>query len=145
MKIGIFIFLLSVLASCLPKQKGAEKSSFLKPIKVTGITEIKFNEEIHDFGMLKSGEIVVASFTFSNTGEHNLVIDEIESGCGCIKVDFPKEPVKVNGKGVVEVEFDSSGMFGKQYKTIEIHANFKEPKQLAIFAVVKNEELEIKY
>jgi hypothetical protein len=42
-----------------------------------------------------------------------------------------------------EVEFNSSGLFGKQLKTIEIQSNSKEPKHLIIFAGVENELIEI--
>lgn len=142
-----FLFFISVFAliSC-SQQKGNEKKTKVNTSeKTTGTTEIKFDEEIHDFGALTSGEIVVSTFVFTNSGEHNLIITNVESGCGCVHANFPKEPVKPGGKGLIEVEFDSSGMFGKQFKTIEVYANFKEPKHLAIFAAIKNEELEIKY
>ena len=67
-----------------------------------------------------------------------------ESDCGCVLVHFSKDPVKPGEKGKIEVEFDSSGLFGRQLKTIEIQLNCKEPKQLIIFAEVKNELIEIK-
>jgi hypothetical protein len=145
MKKGFLIFLILALISCMPKKKEAEKNNSTEFEKITGTTEITFNEDIHDFGVLTSGEIVVSTFVFTNTGTHKLIINKVESDCGCVKADFHKEPVKPGETGTIEVEFDSSGMFGKQYKSIEIHANFKEPKHLAIFAAVKNEILEIKY
>ncbi len=142
-----FLFIISVftLISC-SQQKGNKKKAIVSAAeKTNGTTEIKFDEEIHDFGTLTSGEIVVSAFVFTNSGEHNLIITNVESGCGCVHVNFSKETVKPGERGLIEVEFNSSGMFGKQFKTIEIYANFKEPKHLAIFAAIKNEELEIKY
>ena len=145
MKKGFLIFLILAFISCIPEKKETKKYNSIKSEKIKGTTEITFDEYIHDFGALTSGEIVVSTFVFTNSGSHNLIINKVESGCGCIKVNFNKEPVKPGEVGTIEVEFDSSGMFGKQYKSIEIHANFKEPKHLAIFAAVKNENLEIKY
>ena len=142
-----FLFLIFVVAliSCLNKKANQEKTKNGIEEKSTAITEITFNEEIHDFGALTSGEIVVSTFVFTNSGKYNLIIAEVKSDCGCVQVDFTKKPVKPGKTGLIEVEFDSSGMFGKQFKSIEIHANCKEPKHLAIFAAVKNENLEIKY
>ena len=100
---------------------------------------------MHDFGILQSGEIVVFSFTVTNTGNSELKIKNVEADCGCVHAEFLKEPVPPGKTGLIEVEFDSSGLFGRQFKTIEVHANTKKPKQLAIFAEVQNEQLEIKY
>jgi len=131
--------------SCIQYKEGSDKKSISEQDEVTGITTIEMNEEIHDFGHLKSGEIVVYSFTIENIGEHNLLIEDLKSDCGCLKAKFSKETIKPGKKGNIEVEFNSSGLFGKQFKIIEIHANTKELKHLAIFAEVENEHLEIKY
>ena len=145
MKRVLFLAYLFFMISCVQnkEKQGTTKNSISE--KPAGITEITFNEEIHDFGKLVSGEIVVSTFTFTNSGKQNLTIKNIDAGCGCLQVKYPKTTVKPGKTGLIEVEFDSSGMFGRQYKTIEIHANCKEPKHLAIFAIVKNENLEIKY
>ncbi len=141
----LFVIFVFTLFSCSPQKGNQKKPDINISEKSTGITEITFNEEIHDFGQLISGEIVVATFVFTNSGKHNLVIKKVESDCGCVHVNFTKEPVEPGKTGLIEVEFDSSGMFGKQFKTIEISANSKEPKHLAIFAKIINEQLEIKY
>ena len=109
------------------------------------ISAIEFNEEKHDFGTVQSGEIVVFTFVFTNTEHNNLTIEKVETDCGCLNAKFSNEAVEPGKTGIVEIEFDSSGLFGKQFKTIEIHANSKESKHLAIFAEVQNEQLEIKY
>ncbi len=140
----LLIFIL-FLASCKPPKGGREKTDIETSEKPAGKTEIQFEEEFHDFETLVSGEIVVAIFVFTNSGEHNLLINNIESDCGCVSVHFSKEPVKPGESGIIEIEFDSSGLFGKQFKSIEIHANTKDLKHLAIFASVTNEDLEIKY
>jgi hypothetical protein len=55
-----------------------------------------------------------------------------------------REVTKI-GRFRKKVEFDSSGLFGKQIKSIVVHANKKKPKQLAIFAEVQNKQIEYKY
>ncbi len=145
MKKIVLILLVFSLFSCVSKKKETSDDKSTKSEEITGTTKIEFNEEIHDFGILESGEIVVFTFVFTNIGKHNLKINTIETDCGCIHAKYPETPIKPNETGLIEIEFDSSGMFGKQFKSIEIDANCEEPKHLAIFAVVKNENLEIIY
>ena len=142
MKNVLFILVVVFLFSCGNKNA---KNTDAAQQETNGLTEFEFTEEMHNFGSLQSGEIVVYTFEFKNSGENILMIKNVETDCGCVKANFSKEPVLPGKIGVIEVEFDSSGLWGKQFKTIEIHANTKKPKQLAIFAEVKNEELEIKY
>jgi hypothetical protein len=139
------IFLVLTIFSCIPDSKKSGENNLSEQDEVTGITKIEFNENIHDFGHLKSGEIVVYTFTFENIGEHNLLIENLKSDCGCLQIRFSKESIKPGETGNIEVEFNSSGLFGKQFKSIEIYANTKELKHLAIFAEIENEHLEIKY
>ncbi len=141
----LFVIFIFTLPACSPQSRNQKKTITTTSAQSTEITEITFNEEIHDFGELISGEIVVAAFVFNNKGEHNLIIKDVISDCGCIQINFVKEPISPGETGLIEVEFDSSGMFGKQFKSIEIKANCKEPKHLAIFAKIINEQLEIKY
>jgi Protein of unknown function (DUF1573) len=139
MKVYVLIFIVIVLFSCAGKKSNREINKTIQP------TEVKFDEEMHNFGKLTSGEIIVYTFVFTNTGKHDLVIENTETDCGCVKVHYSKVPVKPNEKGKIEIEFDTSGMVGRQLKTIEIQANCKEPKHLIIFAEVENKELEIKF
>ena len=137
MKVYVFFIVVFISFSCANKKPTQEK------INSTGLTEISFEEEMHDFGKLLSGEIVVYTFIFTNTGNHDLTFKKVYSDCGCVHVDYSKNDVKSGSKGKIVVEFDSSGLVGRQLKTIEINANCKEPKQLVIFAEVKNEQIEI--
>ena len=127
------------------KKESSEKKNPPPEHKSIGITEFVFNEEMHNFGSLQAGEIVVCTFVVINTGNKMLTIKDVVTDCGCVNVRFPKEPILKGNTGLIEVEFDTSGLFGRQFKTIEVHANTKKPKQLAIFAEVQNEQLEIKY
>jgi len=140
----IFISLFFALFSCTEKKSQSNNESKQDKNKTTQITQIEFDTEMHDFGRVKSGEILTYSFVFSNRGEAGLIISKAETDCGCLQATIPSEPVKPGEKGIIEVEFNSSGMFGKQLKTIEIQSNSKEPKHLIIFAEVENELFEIK-
>jgi hypothetical protein len=107
------------------------------------VTDIQFDEEAHDFGMLTSGEVAAFTFVFRNSGEADLLIENVKVDCNCLKVKFRNDIIKPGEKGRIEVEFDSSGMFGRELKIIEVQANTKEPKHLTIFAEIKNELFDI--
>lgn len=142
----VIVFWIIVLFGCKShNQETRERNNILPEKETIRLSEIEFNEEMHNFGTLQSGEIVVFSFVFINTEPNNLTIDKVETDCGCVKAIFSKEPVMPGKTGIVEIEFDSSGLFGKQFKTIEIYTNSKDSKHLAIFAEVQNEQLQIKY
>jgi hypothetical protein len=146
MKKMLFILVVFLVFSCGNKTSSTNfKNSKTTQPETNGLAEFEFTKEIHNFGSLQSGEIVVYTFEFKNTGNNNLIINNIETGCGCIKADFSKKTVLPGERGFIDVEFDSSGLWGKQFKTIEVYANTKKTKQLAIFAKIQNEQLEIKY
>lgn len=137
------LILLFIFLSCSSSK--SEKQEQPKVEKTGQTTEFEFQKEMHNFGTLQAGEIVMFSFLFTNTGKNNLWINNVDTGCGCMSAEFPEKPLKPGEKGEITVEFDSSGLFGKQMKTITVEANVPKPKHLAIFAEVNNEQLEIKY
>lgn len=142
-KVSLIILIFSLISCSVKKQNNqTEPDSEIK--KTIQTAQIKFDTEMHDFGKLKSGEILTFTFVFSNSGDTDLVIDNAETDCGCVKANVPAKKVKPGEKGLIEVEFNSAGLFGKQLKTVEIQSNSKEPKHLIIFAEVENELFEIK-
>ena len=142
----ILVFFVFTLLACLSENsENRENKNIPEQNKTNEITEFEFNEEMHNFGTLEAGEIALFSFVITNSGNSNLILENIETDCGCITADFTRTPILPGQTGIVEVEFDSSGLIGKQFKTIEIYANTKKTKQIAIFAEVQNEQIEYKY
>jgi len=110
------------------------------------LTEFEFNKEIHNFGTLIAGEKVLYNYTVKNTGGHDLVIYDVKSDCGCITINYSRDPVSPGEEAVIEIGFDSSGLFGRQYKTITVETNTKEKiNYLAVLAEVVNEQIEFNY
>ena len=105
------------------RQKATTSSSGLERT-----TRIKFQEKHYNFGDLTEGEIVSHTFIYTNTGKENLVIKAIETGCGCTTVEYDKKPIPPGKEGKIEIAFNSSGRYGKQYKEISIFANLPAGK-----------------
>jgi hypothetical protein len=141
MKKIVFIVLVVFIISCQGK-RSENKTNESPPAKET-VTEFEVNEEIHNFGLLNAGEIVIFSFVLKNTGRDDLLIKKAEGDCGCITVRTDNKPIAPGKEKIIEVSFDTSGLFGKQYKPIEIEANTsRKITILAIVAEVKNEILD---
>ena len=54
----------------------------------------KFSSETVDLGNVKKGNPVTATFTLTNIGKEDLIIENVTPGCGCTKSDYTKEPIK---------------------------------------------------
>ena len=110
----------------------------------SGAAKFVFSEEIHSFGSLKAGEVVAFTFTFRNEGTGPLIINNVDTGCGCTEVKLPEQPVEPGQEGHIEVIYDSSGETGRQLKTIILFSNAEQAEQkLYIKADVSNEIIEI--
>jgi hypothetical protein len=87
--------------------------------------ELKLEVEEYNFGTIKQGEKVTYDFKFVNAGKEPLIITAANGTCGCTVPSYPKEPIAKNGKGVIHVEFNSTGKMGMQDKTVTLTSNSK--------------------
>lgn len=94
-------------------------------------TKIEWTKKVWDFGTISEGEEVAHTFYFKNTGDHQLLIKKIETGCGCTTANYSKAPIAPGKEGKIEIAFNSAGRYGKQYKEIRIFANIPE-KQVTL-------------
>jgi len=89
----------------------------------TAVPEIKFEEEVYDFGKVIQGEKVSYSFRFTNAGDADLIISGVSASCGCTVPSWPKNIIKPGDDEKINVVFDSDGKKGKQSKTITVVTN----------------------
>jgi hypothetical protein len=79
-------------------------------IGVFAQAKIQFSEIKHDFGNVKEANGPVSHvFTFKNAGNAPLVIQNVETSCGCTSPEYTKEPVQPGKSGIVKATFDPSG------------------------------------
>ncbi|MBP8790224.1 MAG: DUF1573 domain-containing protein [Breznakibacter sp.] len=105
-----------------------------------GSAKMVFETKFNTFGDVKQDEVVGISYRFNNKGNAPLIINEVQKGCGCTEVVYPKNAIASNDSAVVEVIFDSAGFSGKQFKTVLIYCNDPEsPIQLSFSANVISE------
>ena len=96
-----------------------------------------FEQEEHNFGQIRDGDIVSHTFRFTNSGEAPLIISKATAACGCTVPQWPKQPIPVGGSGEIQVQFDSSNKPGMKNKVVTITANTESKvKKLLIRAQV---------
>ncbi len=145
MKPVFYIVLFLFAVACSKTKQPVAPATAQDVVTELPSTALQFETETHDFGQLKAGEKLSFSFVFQNKGEGAIQIKSASTDCGCMSAHFTQKSVKPGESGVIEVTFDSAGLFGRQLKTVEILWNSKELKHLIIFAEVENNQLEIKY
>lgn len=113
-----------------------KKSLFLLILLFIGVTyasaqkqaEITFDKTIHNFGTFSEDHPKVkCTFTFTNTGNAPLVINQAVASCGCTIPDYTKEPIMPGKKGTIEITYNGAGKYpGEFKKSITVRSNAKE-------------------
>ncbi|MDR1129475.1 MAG: DUF1573 domain-containing protein [Prevotellaceae bacterium] len=87
--------------------------SFFLNLAYAGVfaqAKIQFSQVKHEFGNVKEANGPVSHvFPFKNTGNAPLVIQNVETTCGCTSPEYTKEPVLPGKSGIVKATFDPSG------------------------------------
>ena len=137
----VFLICLFFVSSCKESKKvrTEKQSNLLEQQEESSqkFPKFAFTKEIHKFGEISEGEVLICEFYFKNVGHANLIIKSVESSCGCTVVKWNHQPIELGEESKITVEFDSKGRYGKQYKVLTIFANTKrEVKELKITATV---------
>jgi len=139
---GLYLVTVVLLGWALASSCGGSTSGSGRAVATdtTGTAVIDFNELEHNFGSIKEGEKVGCIFSFTNTGDADLILTAASASCGCTVPKYEKKPVAPGGKGAIEVIFDSSGRSGLQSKTVVVQSNAENNLIiLRIIAEIKTE------
>ena len=106
---------------------GKKKDASSLVMTTASVDKTKVNLEEFDWK-----EPQTVTFMLKNTGENLLVIHDVTTSCGCITVDYNKEPVKPNATLAIKVTYTAE--HAEQInKTISLHCNMeKSPIQLQV-------------
>lgn len=105
--------------------------------------KIQFDKLNYDFGTFSEAQPVQkCTFTFTNTGDKPLVINQAVASCGCTVPQYTKTPIKPGEKGTIAVTYNGKGKFpGHFKKTITIRTNgVPEMTRLSVEGVMKEVE-----
>ena len=127
-----YIFLISIIStffSC--GQNKNQLPTYMVNIPATAdegidkddLPDMKFSEEVFDFGTITQGEKVTHDFKFKNEGESDLIISNAYGSCGCTVPEVPKKPIPAGEENIIRVTFDSDGKSGMVTKDVTILTN----------------------
>ncbi len=71
------------------------------------IAEMTWDFDHVDFGMVTQGDKRDTTFTFTNSGNEDLVI-ELVTACDCTSFTYPDDPIKPGEGGKLAIVFDST-------------------------------------
>ena len=91
-----------------------------------GLSRLRFDREMHDFGRIPQGKPVRAVFRVFNAGDGPLVIYSVEPACGCTTALFTREAVMRGHWGSIVVTFDAVALHRFE-KQIVVNSNSSTP------------------
>jgi len=135
------LFVTLILALCFFSACNIEKKDNLSTDLITNPKSatqtsnkeavITFDKTEHNFGTILQGEVVTASFHFTNTGSAPLLISNVQTSCGCTVGEYPREPIAPGKDGVIKATYDSKGHQGFQSRSLSVVSN-TNPNQTAL-------------
>lgn len=100
--------------------------------------KIKFESEVVDYGTLSQDGDGNREFKFTNIGKEPLILQSVNSSCGCLVASWPKEPIAPGKSGVIKAHYDTKRV-GKFEKTLTVQSN--DVERPAIVLKIKGEVL----
>ena len=82
-----------------------------------------FKETSHDFGKVKQGDVVSHEFAFKNEGGAPLVVEKVETTCGCTAALVSEKRIDPGKEGKIKTTFDTRGYSGRLSRYIYLVSN----------------------
>ena len=90
---------------------------------IAAFPAITFESEICDLGSVIQGEKPDCVFSFTNGGDGDLRILEVEPTCGCTTALLSAPLLRAGEHGGIRVVFDSDNFTGEVVKEVEVRSN----------------------
>jgi hypothetical protein len=120
----IFFCLFIIFYSCL----GKNGKSNDKPVGDSPY--MYFTEESFDAGKVTQGDTVSHTFTLTNKGKTDLILQSVIAGCGCTVAKYDRKPILPETSTLIEVAFNTEGRKGVQKKNVTVISNAVPEKKV---------------
>lgn len=132
-KLLMIICSAACIISCRTADKKASANSGDTGLKTTTIEWI--DSTTKNLADVKEGSVVEVSYRFKNSGNNNLIIENVTPGCGCTVAEKPEKPIAPGEEDVIRAKFDSRGRVGPNSKSLTVIANTEEKQKTLHFNV----------
>jgi len=93
--------------------------------------QIKFDSTSIDYGTIENGSDGERVFSFTNTGNADLIITNVKSSCGCTIPKKPEGPIAPGEHSEIVVRYDTKRV-GPFRKTITVSTNQEDNPIIAL-------------
>jgi hypothetical protein len=101
------------------------------PVNISIGPRITLTKDVHDFGTIPFGANAHCTFTFINTGDAPLMIQRLQSSCGCLMPYWSQLPVMPGDTGSVGLRYDTR-LLGPFRKSALLISNDPERPRIVI-------------
>lgn len=112
-KINLVLLAMIMSISFIAAQQNKEQSGKLKFVSTTH----NFKKVAEEVGL------VSCEFSFTNTGDQPILIQDIRTSCGCTTPSYTKEPILPGKKGAIKVTYSTTQRIGNFEKKITVFTN----------------------
>lgn len=116
------------LMLCVAIGAKAQETTTPNPVNPNA-PKFKFETEVLDYGTIEHNADGNREFKFTNVGKEPLIISNAVGSCGCTTPNWPKEPIKPGGTGVIKVKY-ATDRIGAFEKTITLTSNADTPTKV---------------
>lgn len=132
-KIALLLFIGMMTISINAQEKTTDTKDQNAPV-------FEFVTDVIDYGTINVDADGTRVFKFKNIGKSPLVIERIQSSCGCTVPKKPEQPIMPGTTGEIEVKYNTHTPGGFS-KAITVFSNATEPtKMLRIKGIVLKSE-----
>jgi Protein of unknown function (DUF1573) len=115
----------SAVAAALAASPGTNSASAQGP-------RIEFDSKVFDFGKTVSGQPVKHVYYFTNVGQQDLVLNNVQPGCGCTSAGDWTRLVKPGEWGKIPIQFNSANYNSPVTKWVTVTSNDKSQPSIAL-------------
>lgn len=91
--------------------------------ELANLPNIEFYNTTYDAGKVLEGEKVEIAFRFKNSGQGDLVIEDVKASCGCTASSPRDKVIKSGQESEIIATFNSKGREGIQNKSVTVRSN----------------------
>ncbi len=90
---------------------------------------IEWDKTEHNFGNIAQNVPQKIEYTFTNTGDKPVFINNAEASCGCTKLTYDHAPILPGKKGTISTIYDAKEL-GNFNKTITVYLSLDAPNDV---------------
>lgn len=92
----------------------------------------KFKSETIELGKIEQGNKTTATFTFTNTSDQPIIIEQANPTCGCTIGDYTKAPIAPGKEGWIKATYNAAAIGSFDKKMTVKFAGVDEIKNITI-------------